>query len=88
MAAPKEATRHYQVTATLTQEEHDLLEDFAAEQGIGDLGQAVPATLHELVRLHDQLWDKQLEQIPPELDAMAQKALDDDRAGLTEDLDI
>ncbi len=81
MAIPKTKAQHHVITAKLTDEEHDLLEAFAAEQGIEDLQQAVPAMLHEIMRLHDLLWDKQFEQSPAALDAMAQKALDDYRAG-------
>ena len=88
MATQKKAGQQHKITASLTDEERDLLEAFADEQGIDDLGLAVPAMIHELVRLHDQLWDTQFAHIPPALDAMAQKALDDDRAGLPKDLDI
>lgn len=47
------------ITALLTDEELDLLEAFAAEQGITDLSNAIPAMIHELVRLHDELWNQQ-----------------------------
>lgn len=70
---------------TLTDEEFDLLEAFAAEQGIDDLERAIPAMIHELVRLHDQLWDAQFCQSTAPLDQMARQALDDDRKGLTID---
>jgi hypothetical protein len=88
MAIPKAKTGHKRITTTLTAEEYDILETFAAEQSIEDIERAVPAVLHELVRLHDQLWDAQFAQPNLALDALAQKALDDDHAGLTEDLDI
>ena len=80
-------TRHHIITATLTDEERNLLEAFAAEQGIEDLKDAIPALLHELVRLHDALWDAQFAQSTAPLDAMAREALDEHHAGLTEDFD-
>jgi len=88
MATQKKAGQQHKITATLTDEERDLLEAFADEQGIDDLGLAVPAMIHELVRLHDQLWDTQFAISTSPLDKMAQKALEDERAGLTEDHDI
>ena len=83
MATQKAALHQKQLTMTLTDEEYDLLEAFAAEQGIENLERAIPAMIHELVRLHDQLWDAQFAQSTAPLDALAQQALDDDRAGLT-----
>jgi len=74
------------VTAMLTDEEYELLEAFAAEQGIEDVSAALPALLHEIVRLHDQLWDMQFAQSGEKIDAMARKALEDNESGLTEDL--
>jgi len=82
-----EETRQHSITATFTDEELDLLEAFAAEEGIEDLKDAIPAMVHELLRLHDALWDEQFKNIPPALDEMARKALDDYHAGLTEDFD-
>ncbi|MBE2268137.1 MAG: hypothetical protein IAE80_07870 [Anaerolinea sp.] len=80
--------KRYSVTATFTDEEYALLEAFAAEQGIDDLSAALPALLHEIVRLQDQLWDAQFAQSSEKLDAMARKALADHRAGLTEDFEL
>ncbi len=80
-------THQHLITATLTDEEHDLLEAFAAEQGIEPLEEAIPALLHELVRLHAALWDAQFASPTEPLDATARKALDDYEAGLTEDFD-
>jgi len=80
-------TRHHIITATLTDEEHDLLEAFAAEQGIDDLKDAIPAMLHELLRLHDALWDVQLTNLPAELVKMGQEALEAYEAGQTEEFD-
>ena len=82
-------TRHHVLTITtaLTDEERDLLEAFTAEQGIEDLKDAIPAMLHELVRLHDALWDMQLKELPPALIEMGKKALEDYHAGLTEEFD-
>lgn len=81
-------TRHHVITTTLTDEERDLLEAFAAEQGIHDLGDALPMLLHELVRLHDAIWDAQFDQSTAPLDEMARKALKEHRAGRTEDFDV
>jgi hypothetical protein len=78
-------TNTHIVTATLTDDEWDLLEAFAAEQGIENLSDAVPAMLHELVRLHDALWDAQFAISTEPLDEMARKALEDHEAGLTEE---
>jgi hypothetical protein len=75
------------ITVTLTDEERELLEAFAAEQGIDKLSDAVPAMIHELVRLHDKLWDEQFARSTEPLDKMAREALDAHRAGLTEDFD-
>lgn len=88
MATQKAAARHNVITATLTDEEFDLLEAFAAEQGIEDLERAIPAMIHELVRLNDQLWDAQFAHSTAPLDKKAQEALDDHRAGLTEDFNL
>ena len=79
MSSQKTAAQvnRHTITVTLTDEERDLLEAFAAEQGIEDLSAAVPAMLHELVRLHDQLWDAQFAQSTAPLDALARQALDD-----------
>lgn len=87
MAVPKTATQEHVFTVALTEEEYDLLEAFAAEQGIEDLERAIPAMLHELVRLSDLLWDAQFARSTTPLDEMARKALEDHRAGLTEDFD-
>jgi hypothetical protein len=86
MAAQKVAVSPNTITATFTDEERDLLEVFAAEQGIKNLSEAIPALLHELVRLHDALWDAQFARSTAPLDEMARQALADDRAGLTEDI--
>jgi hypothetical protein len=75
------------MSVALTDEEHELLEAFAAEQGIEDLTVAIPAMIRELVRLHDALWEAQFARSTAPLDKMAKEALDEHRAGLTEDLD-
>lgn len=87
MAAQKtaEQTNQHIITAKFTDEEYELLEMFAAEQGIDDLSAAVPALLHELVRLHDALWDEQFKTLPPALVEMGRKALEAYEAGETED---
>jgi hypothetical protein len=87
MATQKAVLRNNLMTVALTDEEFDLLQAFAAEQGIEDVSDAIPAMIHELVSLHDQLWDAQFAQSTAPIDKKAQQALDDDRAGLTEDVD-
>ena len=82
-----EETRQHTITATFTDEELDLLEAFAAEEGIEDLKDAVPAMVHELLRLHDALWDEQFKELPPALIEMGKKALEEYHAGLTEEFD-
>jgi hypothetical protein len=88
MALPKAATNQNKFTVFLSQEEVELLEAFAAEQGIENLEQAIPAMLHELVRVHDKLWDAEFARSTEVFDKMAKEALEEDRAGLTDDLDI
>ncbi len=87
MATSKAAIQHHSITAQFTDEEYELLEAFAAEQGIDELEQAVPAMIHELIRLHDALWDKQLENLPEALIEMGKEALEEYEAGQTEDID-
>ena len=87
MATCKATAHEHSITVILTDEEHDLLEAFAAEQGIQELNHAIPALLHELVRLHDQLWDAQFARSTAPIDEMARDALEEHRAGLTEDFD-
>ncbi len=78
----------HSITAILTAEEYDLLEAFAAEQGIEDLHDAIPALLHELVHLHDQMWEMQFARSTTPLDNMARQAQNAHQAGLTEDFDL
>jgi len=87
MATPKTAIHNNTLTVHLTDEEHALLESFAAEQGIKDLAEAVPAMIHELARLHDELWDKQFAASENVLDQLAEETLAEYHAGLTEDFD-
>jgi hypothetical protein len=85
MATQKATVHQNTITATLTDEERDLLEAFAAEQGIDDLGEAIPALLRELVRLHDALWEAQLAHLPPALVKKGEAALEAYEAGQTEE---
>ncbi len=48
-----------QITATLTDDQYDILEAFAAEKGIESIEEAIPAMIGELLRLHDAIWDAQ-----------------------------
>jgi hypothetical protein len=87
MATQKAVLRNNLMTVALTDEEFNLLQAFAAEQGIEDIADAIPSMIRELVSLHDQLWDAQFAQSTAPMDKKVQQALDDDRAGLTEDFD-
>lgn len=87
MATPKTAIDDHIIMVHLTHEEHDLLEVFAAEKGIKDLAQAVSAMIHELMRLHDELWDRQFAASEDVLDQLSQETLAHYRAGLTQDFD-
>lgn len=80
-------TQHNTLTVTLSDEDLELLEVFAAEHGISELSDAVPAMLQELLRLHDLVWEAQLSTIPAPLARMAQKAREDDDHRLTEDFE-
>jgi hypothetical protein len=87
MATQKTAIHDHIIMVHLTDEEHDLLEVFAAEQGIKDLALAVPVMIHELIRLHDELWDRQFAASEDVLDQLSQETLAHYRAGLVEDFD-
>ncbi len=88
MATQKTAQSHtVSLTVKLTDEERDLLEAFMAEQAISELNDTLPALLHEVMRLHDALWDEQFKAVPPALVEMGRKALEDYEAGLTEEFD-
>jgi len=65
----------------LTDEERDLLQEFAQEQGISDIAYAVGALLHENQRLIDELWDEKLARPNPALDALIAEAQADAAAG-------
>ena len=86
MAIQKTAVHEHQLTVTLTDEQYELLEAFAAEKGIDDLSIALPNVLPELVHLSDQLWDALFARSTEPLDEMGQEAIKEHRAGLTEDL--
>ncbi len=85
MATQKAALHEHEITVRLSDEEYELLQAFADEKGIGDLNLAIPKLLHELVALNDRLWDAQFARSPELLKKMAQEALDEHHAGLTED---
>ena len=87
MPTQKTAIHDHSFMVHLTDEEHSLLESFAAEQGIKDLTQAVPVMIHELVRLHDELWDKQFAASEDVLEQLSVETLAQYHAGLTEDFD-
>ncbi|MBA3867538.1 MAG: hypothetical protein H0X30_00135 [Anaerolineae bacterium] len=86
MAIQKTAVHEHQLTVTLTEEEYELLQEFADEQDIEDLRLALPAMIHALNQMSEQLWDSQFARSPELLTKMAQKALDEHQAGLTEDM--
>ncbi len=75
------------VTVTLTDADYELLEIFAAEQGLEHLSDAVPAMIHELLRLHDLVWESQLTTLPASLVTLGQAALEAYEAEQTEDFD-
>ena len=87
MATEKTAVHQHQLTVTLSDEQYELLEAFAAEKGIDDLSIALPNVLPELVHLSDQLWDALFARSTAPLDEIARQALKDHRAGLTEDFE-
>ena len=62
------------------------MEAFAAEKGIDDLTLALPEVILEMVRLSDKLWDALFARSTKPLDEMGQEAVEEHRAGLTEDL--
>ena len=86
MAIQKTDVHEHQLTVTLTEEEYELLQEFADELDIKDLRLALPAMLHALNQMSEQLWDSQFARSPELLKKMAQKALDEHQAGLTEDM--
>ena len=74
-------TRDHQVTAHLTDEEYQLLQSFAAAQGIQDLESAIPTIIH------DQLWDVQFAASHDLLREMADEAHQEYLSGTLEDFD-
>ncbi len=86
MVASKIIAHEHQLTVTLTDEQYELLQEFADEQGIEDLRLALPAMIHALNDMSEQLWNSQFARSPELLKKMAQKALDEHQAGLTEDM--
>ena len=86
MALKKVATQEHKLTITLTEEEYELVQEFADEQDIQDLRLAVPAMIRALNSMSEQLWESQFARSPELLKKMAQKALDEHQAGLTEDM--
>lgn len=73
--------REHQITAHLTDEEYQLLQAFAAAQGIKDLESAIPTIIH------DQLWDAQFATSPDLLREMAEEAHQEYLSGTLEDFD-
>ena len=86
MATQKAALHEHEITVRLSDEEYELLQAFADEKGIDDLSLAIPKMIHELIDLSDRLWDAQFARSPELLKKMAQEALDEHHAGLTEDM--
>lgn len=77
MALKKAAIQEHKLTISLTEEEYELLQEFADEQDIQGLRLAVPAMIHALNDMSEQLWDSQFSRSPELLKKMAQKALDE-----------
>jgi hypothetical protein len=86
MATQKAALHEHEITVRLSDEEYELLQAFADEKGIADLSLVIPKMIHELVELSDRLWDAQFARSPELLKKMAQEALDEHHARLTEDM--
>jgi hypothetical protein len=72
--------REHQITTLLTDEEYQLLQSFAAAQGI-NLENAIPTIIH------DQLWDAQFAASQDLLHEMAEEAHAEYLAGTLEDFD-
>ncbi len=81
------AISNYAVTVTLSEEDRELLEAFAAEQGIEDSAEAFRALLHEYVALSDALWDDKFARSGDVLDRLSAQVAEEIAAGLTEDFD-
>lgn len=72
---------------SLSDEQRDILQTFADEQGIEDISDAVGTLLEEYVRVVDALWDEKLAHSGDLLDKLAAEAQAEADAGLTIDLD-
>lgn len=70
----------------LSDEDRELLQLFASEQGIDDLAHAVGPLLHEYMNAIDAIWDEKLSRPSAKLDALMAQVQADADAGLTEDL--
>lgn len=81
------AISNYSITVTLSEEDRELLEMFAAEKGIDDPAEALRALLHEFVTLSDALWDEKFAHSGDVLDRLAAEADAEIAAGMTEDFD-
>jgi len=77
---PKTPVREHQITTRLTDEEYQLLQSFAAAQGI-NLENAIPTIIH------DQLWDAQFAASQDLLHEMAEEVHAEYLAGTLEDFD-
>jgi hypothetical protein len=73
--------REHKITAYLTDEEYQLLQSFAAAQGLTDLESAIPTIIH------DQLWDAQFAASHDLLRELADEAHQEYLAGKLEDFD-
>lgn len=75
------AISNYAVTVTLSEEDRELLEAFAAEQGIEDSAEAFRALLHEYVALSDALWDDKFARSGDVLDRLSAQVAEEIAAG-------
>ncbi|MCK6579622.1 MAG: hypothetical protein L6Q98_16130 [Anaerolineae bacterium] len=70
----------------LSDDERDLLQAFASEQGIADPANAVGQLLREYARAIDMIWELKLSQNNGALDDLLKQVRADSAAGLTDTL--
>jgi predicted transcriptional regulator len=81
------AIANFAVTVKLSQEERELLEAFADEHELDDLGDAFRALLHEYISMSDALWDEKFARSGDLLDRLAAQVKRDVAEGRVEDFD-
>ncbi len=81
------AVSNYAVTVALSDEDRELLEAFADEHGIDDLGEALRTLLHEYIAVSDALWEEQFAHSGEALDRLAAQVEEEIAAGRVEIFD-